>query len=272
VARVAATRADPAPASSVDGAAGGRPITLPAYDPGMPVARRKVLLVEDEQSIVAPLAAALDREGFDAHAVETAAEALEVAARLDPDLVLLDLMLPDGSGFDVCRELRRSGDVPVIMLTARGDEADRIVGLELGADDYVVKPFSAREVIARIRAVLRRTEAASEPEAEGGAMEVGELRLDPGRRSVELAGEPLELSRKEFDLLERLMRDAGSVITREQLIEDVWDMNWFGSTKTLDVHVSSLRRKLGDNSERPRFLHTVRGVGFRFSTTSDLDE
>jgi DNA-binding response OmpR family regulator len=154
------------------------------------------------------------------------------------------------------------------MLTARGDEADRVVGLELGADDYVVKPFSAREVIARIRAVLRRTEARPAGVADG-PLQIDGLRLDPERRSVELDQQPVELSRKEFELLERLMRDAGSVITREQLIEDVWDMNWFGSTKTLDVHVSSLRRKLGDNPETPRFVHTVRGVGFRFSAPDE---
>jgi two-component system response regulator RegX3 len=180
-------------------------------------------------------------------------------------------MLPDGSGFDVCREIRRSSEVPVIMLTARGDEADRIVGLEIGADDYVVKPFSAREVIARIRAVLRRSEARP-AETASGPLEIGELRLDPERRSVELDGGAVELSRKEFELLERLMRDAGAVVTREQLIEDVWDMNWFGSTKTLDVHVSSLRKKLGDNPERPRFLHTVRGVGFRFSAPGEAGD
>jgi DNA-binding response OmpR family regulator len=231
-------------------------------------ARRKILVVEDEQAIVAPLAAALEREGFDTHLAGGVVEANELAAKVRPDLVLLDLMLPDGSGFDVCREIRRHSDVPVIMLTARGDEADRVVGLELGADDYVVKPFSAREVIARIRAVLRRYEAgASAPAA--GPLTIGELTLDPERRLVELAGAPVELSRKEFELLARLMRDAGAVITREQLIEDVWDMNWFGSTKTLDVHVSSLRKKLGDSPERPRFVHTVRGVGFRFSSPAE---
>jgi two-component system response regulator RegX3 len=234
----------------------------------MAVTRRTILVVEDEETIFAPLAAALAREGFDAHVAETVADAIEANRRLDPDLVLLDLMLPDGSGFDVVREIRKSSEVPVIMLTARGEEADRVVGLELGADDYVVKPFSAREVIARIRAVLRRTEARSSAATEG-ALEIGGLRLDPARRSVDLDGEPVELSRKEFELLERLMRDAGAVVTREQLIEDVWDMNWFGSTKTLDVHVSSLRRKLADNPETPRFVHTVRGVGFRFSAPGE---
>ena len=231
-------------------------------------ASRRILLVEDEDSIVAPLKQALEREGFEAHVAGTAGEGIELGTSLDPDLVLLDLMLPDGSGYDVCRELRRAGDVPIVMLTARGDEADRIVGLELGADDYVVKPFSAREVIARIRAVLRRAGAAREPER-GGAIEIGEVRLDPERREVALAGEPVELSRKEFELLQRLMRDAGTVVTRERLIEDVWDMNWFGSTKTLDVHVSALRRKLGDDPNQPRYVHTLRGVGFRFSSPDE---
>ncbi len=235
----------------------------------MAVARRKILLVEDEASIVKPLADALGREGFDAHVAGTAADAIELGRQLEPDLVLLDLMLPDGSGFDVCRELRRTSDVPIVMLTARGDEADRVVGLELGADDYVVKPFSAREVIARIRAVLRR--AGPAPATVEGPIEIGDLRLDPERRSVEHAGEPVELARKEFELLHRLMREAGRVITREQLIEDVWDMNWFGSTKTLDVHVSNLRRKLEEDPAAPRYIHTVRGVGFRFSAPNEAE-
>ena len=228
-----------------------------------------MLLVEDEASIVGPLAAALEREGFEIRVAGTAKEAVELGRKAEPDLVLLDLMLPDGSGYDVCRELRRSSDVPIVMLTARGEESDRIVGLELGADDYVVKPFSAREVIARIRAVLRR---AGRPGREAdGPIEIGALRLDPGRHEVTLEGERLELSRKEYDLLHRLMSDAGAVVTREQLIEDVWDMNWFGSTKTLDVHVSGLRKKLDDDPSEPRYLHTVRGVGFRFSSPDEAE-
>jgi two-component system, OmpR family, response regulator RegX3 len=235
----------------------------------MRLGRRTILLVEDEESIVEPLAAALAREGFDAHPVRTAAEALELVPTLAPDLVLLDVMLPDGSGFEVLRELRRESGVPVVMLTARGEEADRVVGLELGADDYVVKPFSAREVAARIRAVLRRVDD-GRPTETRSALEVGELRLDPARREVLVAGEPVELARKEFDLLELLMREAGSVVTRERLIEEVWDTNWFGSTKTLDVHVAAVRKKLGDDPSSPRYLHTVRGVGFRFASPEDL--
>jgi two-component system, OmpR family, response regulator RegX3 len=230
--------------------------------------RRTILMVEDEESITVPLSEALAREGFDTEVARSVAEALELAGRAD--LVLLDVMLPDGSGYDVCRELRRESRVPIIMLTARGEETDRIVGLELGADDYIVKPFSAREVAARIRAVLRRAGDAAAAQQDGPLV-VGELRLEPGRRSATLAGEELELTRKEFELLELLMREAGSVITRERLIDEVWDVNWFGSTKTLDVHVSGLRRKLGDDPGAPRFLHTVRGVGFRFSGPEELE-
>ena len=230
--------------------------------------KRTILLVEDETSITEPLAEALRSEGFDTQVAGTVAEALELARR-EPDLVLLDVMLPDGSGFDVCRELRTRSQVPIIMLTARGEEADRVVGLELGADDYVVKPFSAREVVARVRAVLRRTAVSTEPGQ--GPLAVGALRLDPARHEATLDGLALELSRKEFELLQLLMRNAGSVVTRERLIDEVWDPNWFGSTKTLDVHVSGIRRKLGDDPAEPRYLHTVRGVGFRFSTPDEAE-
>ncbi len=226
-------------------------------------------MVEDERSITEPLAEALEREGFDTEVAGTVAEALELARRVEPDLVLLDVMLPDGSGYDVARELRAGSGVPIIMLTARGEETDRVVGLELGADDYVVKPFSAREVVARIRAVLRRAGDGAAARS-GGAIEIGPLQLDRARRSATLDGEELDLTRKEFELLELLMSEAGSVITRERLIDEVWDVNWFGSTKTLDVHVSGLRRKLGDSSSSPRFIHTVRGVGFRFSGPEEL--
>ena len=239
--------------------------------PGMAGGRRTILLVEDEVSITEPLAAALERDGFDTRVAGTVEEALEQARQSEPDLVLLDVMLPDGSGFDVCRELRRDSKVPIIMLTARGEEADRVIGLELGADDYVVKPFSAREVSARIRAVLRRAESQPEPSSDAGTIELGGVRLDPAKREVRRDGEPLELSRKEFDLLELLMRNAGSVVKRERLIEEVWETNWFGSTKTLDVHVSGLRRKLGDDANEPRYLHTVRGVGFRFASADELE-
>jgi two-component system response regulator RegX3 len=236
----------------------------------------RILFVEDEPSISEPFTRALTRAGFDTTTVGTASGALETAARIDPDLVLLDLTLPDGDGRDLCRELRRRGDVPIVMLTARGTETDRIVGLELGADDYVVKPFSGAEVIARIRAVLRRTGSAGSggPAGSGQPVELlrtGPLELDAAARRARLDGEELQLSRKEMDLLVRLMRDAGRVVTREELMADVWDVNWFGSTKTLDVHVGWLRRKLGDDPTRPRYIHTVRGVGFRFASDEELN-
>jgi two-component system response regulator RegX3 len=239
----------------------------------MGAGRRTVLMVEDETSITEPLSEALEREGFATEVARTAREALEVAERSQPDLVLLDVMLPDGSGYDVCRSLRERSEVPIIMLTARGEETDRIVGLEMGADDYIVKPFSAREVAARIRAVLRRTTSDQRGAAVRDApLVAGRLTLDPGRRSATHDGRELELTRKEFELLELLLREAGSVISRERLLDEVWDVNWFGSTKTLDVHVSSLRRKLGDDSAAPRYIHTVRGVGFRFASPDELRE
>ena len=226
-----------------------------------PLPPKKILFVEDEAAIFEPFSQALRRNGYEPVVAQTASEAIEAADRVEPDLVLLDLNLPDGDGVDVCRDLRKSSDVPIIMLTARGTEMDRVLGLELGADDYVVKPFSSRELISRIRAVLRRARGTAA--APAGGIEVGELRLDPGSRSVELAGEPVQFTRKEFDLLAELMARPGQVVTREDLMARVWDVNWFGSTKTLDVHVRTLRQKLGDDSSNPRFIETVRGVGFR---------
>jgi len=231
------------------------------------VAQPRILLVEDERSIAEPFARMLGREGFVATVAATAAGALEAFDRDPPDLVLLDLNLPDGDGRDVARELRSRSRVPIIMLTARGTETDRVVGLEIGADDYVVKPFSAAEVVARIRAVLRRT-AESAPNgdtAPAEPIEIRELRIDPAARRVVLAGQEVELSRKEYDLLLALAARAGTVVTREDLMSEVWDENWFGSTKTLDVHIGWLRRKLGDDAAEPRWIETVRGVGFRFA-------
>ncbi|HKH79413.1 MAG TPA: response regulator transcription factor [Solirubrobacteraceae bacterium] len=226
----------------------------------------RVLLVEDEASIADPFAQALARNGFQPVIARTAGDALRLAREGGIDVVLLDLSLPDGDGRDVCRELRRVSDVPIIMLTARGTVTDRVVGLELGADDYVVKPFAVGEVISRIRAVLRR--ARSSPPTPV-VMMVGDLRLDLGARRVLLGGVELELTRKEFDLLARLVRDAGNVISRETLMSEVWDENWFGSTKTLDVHIAGLRRKLGEEPASPRYIQTVRGVGFRFAADGE---
>jgi DNA-binding response OmpR family regulator len=229
-------------------------------------ARPRILLVEDEESISDPFSRALAREGFEPVVARTAAEALKLAGLVDPELVLLDLMLPDGDGRDVCRELRKRSSTPIIMLTARGTETDRIVGLELGADDYVVKPFSSPELIARIRAVLRR----SRRDDGNGRLTFGELEVDVGARRVRVDDNELDLSRKEFDLLTVLAEAAGRVLTRDHLMARVWDENWFGPTKTLDVHIGTLRRKLGDDPAKPRYIHTVRGVGFRFATDEEL--
>jgi DNA-binding response OmpR family regulator len=220
-----------------------------------------VLLVEDELSIAEPFAQALGRNGFRTTVAATCAEALELAETIRPDVVLLDLALPDGDGRDVCRSLRQSSDVPIIMVTASGTVLDRVVGLELGADDYVVKPFAVKEVVARIRAVLRRGRG----EADDRHLRVGELLIDVGARRAWMSDVELDLTRKEFDLLIRLARDGGRVVTRESLMSDVWDTNWFGSTKTLDVHIAWLRRKLNDDPSAPKYIHTVRGVGFRLA-------
>jgi DNA-binding response OmpR family regulator len=216
----------------------------------------RILLVEDEDSIAVPLAEALRREGFEVERAATGGEAL--AAR-EPDLVLLDLRLPDIDGLDVCRGLRQRSAVPIIVVTARGEESDRVVGLELGADDYVVKPFGSRELIARIRAVTRRTHARADG---AGPLRVGELEVDERGRRARLAGEELELTPKEFDLLAALARDPGAAVSRRRLLEEVWETSWYGSSKTIDVHVASLRRKLGD----PGWIETVRSVGFRLRT------
>jgi DNA-binding response OmpR family regulator len=213
----------------------------------------RILVVEDEDAIAEPLVGGLRREGFEVERAATGSAALDAAL---PDLVLLDLRLPDVDGLDVCRRLRERSDVPIIVVTARGEEADRVVGLELGADDYVVKPFGLRELIARIRAVSRRTTArphADEP------IRVGGLEVDERARRARLDGSPLELTPKEFDLLAALARDPGAAVSRRRLLEDVWDTTWYGSSKTIDVHVASLRRKLGD----PGWIETVRGIGFR---------
>jgi two-component system, OmpR family, response regulator RegX3 len=215
-----------------------------------------VLLVEDEDAIADPLAEGLRREGFTVTRAATGAEAL---AASESDVVLLDLRLPDMDGLDVCRQIRERSDVPIIVVTARGEEADRVVGLELGADDYVVKPFGIRELIARIRAVTRRGRGAA-PDKD--IVQVGELELDSRARRVRLGSRELELTPKEFDLLTALARDPGAVLSRRRLLEEVWETSWYGSTKTIDVHVAALRRKLGD----PDWIETVRGIGFRLRT------
>ncbi len=213
----------------------------------------KILLVEDEDSIAEPLAEALGREGYAVDRVATAADAL---ASAEPDLVLLDLRLPDADGLDVCRQLRARSAVPIIVVTARGEETDRVVGLELGADDYVVKPFGSRELIARIRAVMRRLQA---PAGRRASLRVGRLEVDERSRRAAIGGRELRLTPKEFELLAALARDPGAVLSRRRLLEEIWETSWYGSSKTIDVHVAALRRKLGDAG----LIETVRGVGFR---------
>jgi DNA-binding response OmpR family regulator len=229
--------------------------------------RPRILFVEDESSISEPFACALTRAGFEPTVASTGHDAIALADQLRPDVVLLDLGLPDTDGLDVCRQLQRDSDVPILILTARGTETDKIIGLGVGADDYVVKPFSGDEVIARIRAILRRADRTRPV----GPSHIGELDVDPGARRVLFRGEELTLTRKEFDLLERLVRDAGRVVTREDLMSEIWDENWFGSTKTLDVHIGWLRKKLDDDPATPRYIHTVRGVGFRFAAPEEVE-
>ncbi len=226
-----------------------------------------VLLIEDERSIAEPFERALQRAGFSTTVALSGSDAISLAASCDPDVILLDLALPDIDGRDVCRRIRRDSSVPIIMVTASGTVTDRVVGLELGADDYVVKPFATGEVIARIRAVLRRGRAIS---ALDDQLIVRDLTIDPSSRRAWRGEQELELTRKEFDLLARLARDAGRVVTRESLMSDVWDVNWFGSTKTLDVHIGWLRRKLGDSPDNLAYIRTVRGVGFCLSSAREL--
>ncbi len=213
-----------------------------------------VLVVEDDDAIAGPLLKGLAREGYTTDRVATGAAALAAST---PDVVLLDLGLPDVDGYEICRQLRQASEVPIIVITARGEEADRVAGLEIGADDYLVKPFGFRELVARIRAVARRVEAgrvvAPDVTVNGG------LEVDRRTRRARIDGVELALTRKEFDLLALLATDPGALRSREEILEQVWDPHWYGPTKTLDVHMASLRRKLGD----PTLIETVRGVGFR---------
>jgi two-component system response regulator RegX3 len=234
------------------------------------MAARRILLIEDAESIAEPLAAALAREGFEVDTAATAEAGLEAFDARRPDLVLLDVMLPDGDGRDVLRRIRASSATPVVMLTARGAELDRVLGLELGADDYVTKPFSGAELVARIRAVLRRAAASDAATSGNGELTVGDVRMNLDTHSATKGGEPLELTVKEFEVLRLLLERAGRLVRRGELMDEVWDPNWFGSTKTLDVHVSALRKKLGDDPAAPRYIHTVRGVGFRFAAPDEL--
>ena len=226
-----------------------------------------VFLVEDEDSFVEALTVGLKREGFRVQVARDGGQALDVFDAVQPDLVLLDVMLPKISGVDVCRELRRRSAVPIIMVTAKGSEIDTVVGLEVGADDYVTKPYRLRELVARMRAVLRRRppETGSRA-ASGDVLQVGDVRLDPERHEVEIRGEQVRLPLKEFELLEILLTNAGRVLPRDTLIDRVWGTDYVGDTKTLDVHIKRLRAKVEQDPSVPTRIVTIRGLGYKYDT------
>lgn len=232
------------------------------------MAADRILIVEDEEAFLDALRVGLTREGFAVDVARDGREALERFNAVEPDLVLLDVMLPAISGIDVCRQLRARSEVPIIMVTAKGEEIDTVVGLEMGADDYVTKPYRLRELVARIRALLRRTTMARPAEAEVvqlGPIEVGPVRLDPDRHEVVVRGEKLRLPLKEFDLLRLLLEHAGRVLTRDQLIDEVWGLDYVGDTKTLDVHIKRLRSKIESDPSDPQAIVTIRGLGYKFA-------
>jgi DNA-binding response OmpR family regulator len=224
----------------------------------------RLLLVEDDQAIARPLLRALEREGFAVEHVETGRPALDRVAAGGVDLVVLDLTLPDIDGLDVCRQIRSSHPtLPILMLTARREEVDLVVGFDAGADDYVAKPFRVAELVARLRARLRVASDANPDVADADVVTAGDLRIDRGAHRAFLGQAELDLTPKEFELLSLLAAEAGRTVTRTRIMRDVWDEHWWGTTRTLDMHVSALRRKLGDNPASPRRIVTVRGVGFR---------
>ena len=222
----------------------------------------RILIVEDEESFSDPLSFLLGKEGFEVEVVDNGLDAITEFDRNGADLVLLDLQLPGQSGTEVCRQLRQRSSVPVIMLTAKDSEIDKVVGLELGADDYVTKPYSSRELVARVRAVLRRQ--AEPEELISNTVQAGPVRMDVERHVVSVAGAQVSLPLKEFELLEMLLRNSGRVLTRGQLIDRVWGSDYVGDTKTLDVHVKRLRSKIEPDPSTPRYLVTVRGLGYKF--------
>ncbi len=223
----------------------------------------RILVVEDEESFSGALGYLLGREGFDVAIADTGPKAIEEFERNGADLVLLDLMLPGLSGTEVCRQLRRRSSVPIIMLTAKDSEIDKVVGLELGADDYVTKPYSARELVARIRAVLRRNGGGGESDNDGNILTAGPVRMDIDRHVVWVNNELVQLPLKEFELLEFLMRNSGRVLTRIQLIDRIWGSDYVGDTKTLDVHIKRLRAKIEKDPANPTSIQTVRGLGYK---------
>ena len=222
----------------------------------------RILVVEDEETLAEAISFLLSKEGFDVAVAATGPEAVESFEKSGADLILLDLMLPGLSGTEVCRQIRTKSSVPIIMLTAKDSEIDKVVGLELGADDYVTKPYSSRELIARIRAVLRRGEI-QDSGGDGSTLEVGPVRMDTDRHIITVNGEVVAIPLKEFELLEFLMRNAGRVLTRVQLIDRVWGSDYVGDTKTLDVHIKRLRAKIEIDPANPEFIQTVRGMGYK---------
>jgi two-component system, OmpR family, response regulator RegX3 len=226
----------------------------------------KILIVEDESSFSEALAFLLGKEGFETVVAEDGRQALDTFAREGADLILLDLMIPEVSGVEVCRTIRTSSNVPIIMLTAKDAEIDKVVGLELGADDYVTKPYSSRELIARIKAVLRRGITEDGSLQEQDLMEVGPVRLNIGKHQVSVNGSPVALPLKEFELLEFLMRNSGRVLTRSQLIDRVWGGDYYGDTKTLDVHIKRLRAKIEEDPANPVLIQTIRGLGYKLDS------
>jgi two-component system response regulator RegX3 len=222
----------------------------------------RILVVEDEETLSEAIAFLLSKEGFDVAVAATGPDAIAQFEKSGADLILLDLMLPGLSGTEVCRQIRTKSAVPIIMLTAKDSEIDKVVGLELGADDYVTKPYSSRELIARIRAVLRRGELLDSAD-DGSTLEVGPVRMDTDRHVISVNGEVISIPLKEFELLEFLMRNAGRVLTRIQLIDRVWGSDYVGDTKTLDVHIKRLRAKIEKDPANPEFIQTVRGMGYK---------
>lgn len=227
------------------------------------MAKGEILIVDDEPGIVRLISMYLEREGFTTMSAGTGAEALDVVGHNSPSLVILDIMLPDMDGWEVCRDIRRTSDVPIIMLTARESDEDKIVGLEIGADDYVTKPFVPREIVARVKAILRRARPPAPQESNGDLLDFGALTIDTAKREVKLNGETITLRAKEYDLLVELARRPGVVFSREKLLQDVWGYDFYGDSGTIDVHVRRLRAKLNDDSSKPRFIETVWGVGYR---------
>lgn len=222
----------------------------------------RILVVEDEETLSEAIAFLLSKEGFDVAVAASGPDAIAQFEKSGADLILLDLMLPGLSGTEVCRQIRTKSAVPIIMLTAKDSEIDKVVGLELGADDYVTKPYSSRELIARIRAVLRRGELLDSAD-DGSTLEVGPVRMDTDRHVISVNGEVISIPLKEFELLEFLMRNAGRVLTRIQLIDRVWGSDYVGDTKTLDVHIKRLRAKIEKDPANPEFIQTVRGMGYK---------